>query len=153
MKKNRLVLNYVFPIAALSFVLSLSFMGTNKSVFVKADNTNYDAWVYPDRGYILIEPNGTPVEVTKKTANFDFVPDTLDTSIYNRVITANEEQAYEGARLMGKKEGMLVGISSGAALYVGLSLAKLPEYKNKNIVIICPDGGDRYLSTPLFGEE
>lgn len=80
-----------------------------------------------------------------------FVPETLDTSVYDRVITVTEEQAYAAARLIGVKEGVLVGISSGAAAHAAFTLAREEKYVGKNIVVILPDGGDRYLSTELFG--
>ena len=79
-----------------------------------------------------------------------FIPAVLDTGIYAEVIPVENEQAYEAARLIGKNEGVLVGISSGAALYAALELAKRDEYAGKTIVALLPDTGDRYLSTPLF---
>ena len=79
-----------------------------------------------------------------------FIPKVLDTGIYDEVIPVENEQAYEAARLIGKKEGVLVGISSGAALFAALELAKRDEYAGKTIVVLLPDTGDRYLSTPLF---
>lgn len=79
-----------------------------------------------------------------------FVPEVLDTTVYDEVIKVNEEQAYAAARLMGKKEGVLVGITSGAALHAAIELAKKQEWAGKRIVAILPDGGDRYLSTPLY---
>jgi len=79
-----------------------------------------------------------------------FIPKVLDTGIYDEVIPVENEQAYEAARLIGKNEGVLVGISSGAALYAALELAKRDEYAGKTIVALLPDTGDRYLSTPLF---
>ncbi len=81
-----------------------------------------------------------------------FVPDILDTQIYDEVIAVTEEQAYEASRLMGRKEGILVGISSGAALYGAVTLAQQQENHGKNIVVILPDSGDRYLTTALFSE-
>jgi len=79
-----------------------------------------------------------------------FIPAVLDTTVYDEVIPVENEQAYEAARLIGKNEGVLVGISSGAALYAALKLAKRDEYAGKTIVALLPDTGDRYLSTPLF---
>ncbi len=79
-----------------------------------------------------------------------FVPDVLDTSVYDEVIAVKDEDAFETAREVGKKEGVLVGISSGAALFGALQVAKRPEYAGKNIVVLLPDTGDRYLSTTLF---
>ena len=79
-----------------------------------------------------------------------FIPAVLDTSVYDVVFPVENEQAYEAARLIGKNEGVLVGISSGAALYTALELAKRDEYAGKTIVALLPDTGDRYLSTPLF---
>ena len=79
-----------------------------------------------------------------------FVPDVLDTKIYDEVIAVSNEDAFATGKLIGKKEGVLVGISSGAAAWAAIELAKRPENKGKNIVVLLPDTGDRYLSTPLF---
>ena len=81
-----------------------------------------------------------------------FVPDVLNTKIYDEIITVQNEDAFATGKLIGKKEGVLVGISSGAALWAGIQLAKRPENKGKNIVVLLPDTGDRYLSTALFAE-
>lgn len=81
-----------------------------------------------------------------------FIPSILDTNIYDAIMPRTEEQSYEASHLLGSLEGMLVGISSGAALSAGIELAKLEENKDKNIVVLLPDSGDRYLSTPLFKE-
>lgn len=81
-----------------------------------------------------------------------FVPDTLDTSIYDEIITVANEAAFETGRTIGRKEGVLVGISSGAAMWAAIELAKRPENEGKTIVVLLPDTGDRYLSTPLFAE-
>lgn len=81
-----------------------------------------------------------------------FVPDILDTQIYDEVIAVTEEQAYEVSRLIVRKEGILVGISSGAAFYGAITIAKRQENHGKNIVVILPDSGDRYLTTALFSE-
>ena len=81
-----------------------------------------------------------------------FVPSILDTGIYDQVIPVKEEEAYEAARLLARREGILTGISSGAALSVGLRLAREEENAGKTIVVLLPDTGERYLSTPLFQE-
>lgn len=81
-----------------------------------------------------------------------FVPDVLDTKIYDEIITVSNEDAFETGRLIGKNEGVLVGISSGAAVYAALELAKRSENEGRTIVVLLPDMGDRYLSTPLFSE-
>ena len=81
-----------------------------------------------------------------------FVPNTLDTSAYDEVFTVTNEQAYETGRLIAHNEGMLVGISSGAATYAAIQIAKRPENKGKTIVVLLPDTGERYLSTPMFAE-
>ena len=81
-----------------------------------------------------------------------FVPNTLDTSVYDEVFTVTNEQAYEMGRLIAHNEGMLVGISSGAATYAAIQIAKRPENKGKTIVVLLPDTGERYLSTPMFAE-
>ena len=78
------------------------------------------------------------------------MPDVLDTKIYDEIITVSNEDAFATGKLIGKKEGVLVGISSGAAAWAAIELAKRPENKGKNIVVLLPDTGDRYLSTPLF---
>lgn len=80
----------------------------------------------------------------------NFVPKTLDTSVYDEVIAVTEEQAYEMGRALAREEGILVGISSGAALYAAVFTALRPENEGKNIVVLFPDTGDRYLSTPMF---
>lgn len=79
-----------------------------------------------------------------------FVPEVLNTEIYDEIITVTEDQAYMAGRMSGEKEGILVGISSGAALYAGITLAKREENKGKNIVVLLPDTGDRYLSTEMY---
>ena len=109
---------------------------------------------------IAVEPKGSPVLSEGHPGphkiqgiGAGFVPKTLDTSIYDKVVTAVEEDAYKAARDMGKREGILVGISSGAALSVAIEEAKKPENEGKTIVVLLPDTGDRYFSTPLFNEE
>ena len=81
-----------------------------------------------------------------------FVPEVLNTEIYDEIITVSNDDAFDTARLIGKSEGILVGISSGAAAYAAIELAKRAENKDKNIIVLLPDTGDRYLSTPLFSE-
>ncbi len=80
----------------------------------------------------------------------NFIPEILDRDVYDEVIPVSDDDAFKYARLVGKKEGVLVGISSGAALAAGIELAKRPEFEGKNIVVLLPDTGDRYLSTDLF---
>ncbi len=82
-----------------------------------------------------------------------FVPDVLNTKIYDEIIAVGNEDAFATGKLIGRSEGVLVGISSGAAVYAAIELAKRPENEGKNIVVLLPDTGDRYLSTPLFAEE
>ena len=81
-----------------------------------------------------------------------FVPDVLDTKVYDEIVAVENDDAFATGRLIGHKEGVLVGISSGAAVYAALQLAKRPENAGKNIVVLLPDTGDRYLSTPLFAD-
>ena len=81
-----------------------------------------------------------------------FVPQVLDTSIYDEVMPIADEDAFAAGRMMGRKEGVLVGISSGAALHAAIEQAKRPENEGKTIVVLLPDTGDRYLSTPMFAE-
>lgn len=107
----------------------------------------------------VIEPEDSPV-LSKGTAGTHkiqgigagFIPDVLDTKIYDEIITVKNEDSFETGKLVGKKEGVLVGISSGAALWGAIQLAKRPENKGKTIVVLFPDTGTRYLSTPLFQE-
>ena len=81
-----------------------------------------------------------------------FVPDVLDTKVYDEIIPVANEDAFAAGKRIGKKEGVLVGISSGAAAHAAIELAKRPENKGKTIVVLFPDTGDRYLSTPLFAD-
>ena len=108
---------------------------------------------------VAVEPATSPV-LSKGTAGAHkiqgigagFVPDVLDTRIYDEVIPVANEDAFATGKLVGHKEGVLVGISSGAALWAAIQLAKRPENKGKTIVVLLPDTGDRYLSTPLFAD-
>ena len=113
----------------------------------------------PDVKVVAVEPASSPV-LSKGTAGAHkiqgigagFVPDVLDTKVYDEVIAVENDDAFATGRLIGHKEGVLVGISSGAAVYAALQLAKRPENAGKNIVVLLPDTGDRYLSTPLFAD-
>ncbi|MGN0804436.1 MAG: cysteine synthase A [Candidatus Coproplasma sp.] len=114
----------------------------------------------PDIKVVAVEPFSSPVLSGGKAGphgiqgiGAGFVPQVLDTSVYDEVVTVTEQNAYETARLIGKREGVLVGISSGASAYVAIELAKREEYAGKTIVVLLPDGGDRYLSTPLYNIE
>ena len=108
---------------------------------------------------VAVEPESSPV-LSKGTAGSHkiqgigagFVPDVLDTGIYDEIIPVSNEDAFATGKLIGRSEGVLVGISSGAALWAAIQLAKRPENKGKTIVARLPDTGDRYLSTPLFAE-
>ena len=108
---------------------------------------------------VAVEPATSPV-LSKGTAGAHkiqgigagFVPDVLDTKVYDEIITVENDDAFATGRLFGHKEGVLVGISSGAAVWAAIQLAKRPENAGKNIVVLLPDTGDRYLSTPLFAE-
>ena len=84
------------------------------------------------------------------SAGGGFIPAVLNTEIYDEVITVTDEEAFAAGRQIGRSEGILVGISSGAALQAAIQLAKRPEYEGKTIVVLLPDTGDRYLSTPMF---
>ena len=108
---------------------------------------------------VAVEPAASPVLSEGKAGphmiqgiGAGFVPDTLDTSIYDEVIKIENDDAFAYGRLIGKKEGILVGISSGAALYAAIQVASRDEFKDKNVVVLLPDSGDRYLSTKLFEE-
>ena len=113
----------------------------------------------PDVKVVAVEPAGSPV-LSKGTPGphkiqgigAGFVPDTLDTDIYDEIIPVENEDAFETGRTLAKKEGVLVGISSGAAVFAASQLAKRPEYKGKIIVALLPDTGERYLSTPMFAD-
>lgn len=113
----------------------------------------------PNVRVVAVEPATSPV-LTKGTAGAHkiqgigagFVPDTLDTSVYDEVIAIENDDAFAEGKRFALAEGVLVGISSGAALKAAVMLAKRPENKGKNIVVLLPDSGDRYLSTPLFAE-
>ena len=106
---------------------------------------------------VAVEPAASPV-LSKGTAGSHkiqgigagFVPEVLDTSVYDEVIAVENEDAFAAGKLVGRKEGVLVGISSGAAVWAAVQLAKRPENRSKTIVALLPDTGDRYLSTPLF---
>ena len=106
---------------------------------------------------VAVEPKDSPVLSEGRGGSHmlqgigaGFVPDVLDTRVYNEVFPVSSEDAFSTGRLIGRKEGILVGISSGAAAYAAIQLAKRPENKGKTIVVLLPDTGDRYLSTPLF---
>ena len=113
----------------------------------------------PDVKIIAVEPSGSPV-LSQGTAGphkiqgigAGFVPDTLNTAIYDEVITVDNEDAFETGRALARHDGLLVGISSGAAVYAATELAKRPENKGKIIVALLPDTGERYLSTPMFSD-
>lgn len=108
---------------------------------------------------VAVEPQSSPVLSTGVAGSHKiqgigagFVPDVLNTDIYDEIITVSDEDAFATGRLIGKREGVLVGISSGAAAFAAIELAKRPENKGKTIVALLPDTGDRYLSTELFAE-
>lgn len=113
----------------------------------------------PNVKIVAVEPAGSPVLSTGKGGphkiqgiGAGFVPDVLNTKVYDEIITIENDDAFETAKLLAKQEGVLVGISSGAALHGAIQLAKRPENQGKNIVVLLPDTGDRYYSTPLFAE-
>lgn len=106
--------------------------------------------VEPSASPVLSEGKGGPHKIQGIGAGF--VPDTLNTKVYDEIFTVSNEAAFEIGKEIAKTEGVLVGISSGAALYAALELAKRPEYQGKTIVALLPDSGDRYYSTPLFVE-
>ncbi len=108
---------------------------------------------------VAVEPATSPVLSTGKGGahkiqgiGAGFVPDTLNTKVYDEILPIENEDAFEYSKLLARKEGVLVGISSGAALKAGIDLAKRPENEGKTIVVLLPDNGDRYYSTPLFQE-
>lgn len=125
---------------------------TGTGQFLKEKNPNVQL--------VAVEPADSPVLSEGRSGSHKiqgigagFVPDVLDTSLYDEVITVANEDAFATGREIGHKEGILVGISSGAATWAALQLAKRPENKGKTIVVIMPDTGERYLSTPMFAGE
>ena len=125
--------------------------GTGVGRYLKAQN--------PAVQVVAVEPAGSPVLGGGKAGphglqgiGAGFVPAVLDTTVYDEVLPVTEADAYAAGRLLGRKEGVLAGISSGAALWAALQLAKRPQNAGKTIVVLLPDTGDRYLSTPLFAE-
>ena len=135
------------------FIAGVGTGGTLSGVgnFLKAKNA--------DVKIIAVEPatspvlsKGTPGPHKIQGIGAGFVPRTLDTNVYDEIIMVENDDAFETGKLVGKTEGFLVGISSGAALWAALKVAKRPEYEGKTIVVLFPDSGDRYLSTALFSE-
>ena len=125
---------------------------TGTGEYLKSQNPNVKV--------VALEPASSPVLKTGKGGahkiqgiGAGFVPDVLNTKIYDEIFEAENEDAFAAAKLLAHKEGILVGISSGAALHGAIELAKRPENKGKTIVAILPDSGDRYYSTPLFTED
>ena len=124
---------------------------TGTGEYLKSQNPNVKV--------VAVEPASSPV-LSKGTAGSHkiqgigagFVPDVLNTAVYDEVIAVENDDAFATGKLIGKKEGVLVGISSGAAVWAAIELAKRPENKGKTIVALLPDTGDRYLSTPLFAD-
>ncbi len=113
----------------------------------------------PNVKVIAVEPKSSPVLSEGRSGSHGiqgigagFVPEVLNTRIYDEVIAVTNEDSYSTGKLVGRKEGVLVGISSGAALWAAIEVAKRPENAGKNIVVLLPDTGDRYLSTPLFAD-
>lgn len=135
------------------FVAGVGTGGTVSGVgkYLKSKNPNVKV--------VAVEPAGSPV-LSKGVAGphkiqgigAGFVPETLDTKIYDEIIAVENEDAFATGRTLARKEGLLVGISSGAAVFAATQLAKRPENKGKIIVVLLPDTGDRYLSTPMFAE-
>ena len=124
---------------------------TGVGAYLKSKNKDIKvAAVEPESSPVLSEGKSGPHKIQGIGAGF--VPKVLDTSIYDEIIRVSNEDAFATGKLIGKKEGILVGISSGAAVFAAIELAKKEENKGKNIVVLLPDTGDRYLSTPMFSE-
>ena len=114
----------------------------------------------PEVKLVAVEPSDSPVLSEGRAGSHKihgigagFVPEVLDTTLYDEVITVESDDAFAIGREIGREEGVLVGISSGAAVWAALELAKRPENEGKTIVAILPDTGERYLSTPMFADE
>ena len=135
------------------FVAGVGTGGTLTGVgeYLKSQNPNVKV--------VAVEPAGSPI-LSKGVAGAHkiqgigagFVPDTLNTKVYDEIITVENEDAFATGRELARKEGLLVGISSGAAVWAAARLAKRPENQSKRIVVLLPDTGDRYLSTPMFAD-
>lgn len=135
------------------FVAGVGTGGTvsGTGAYLKAQNPNVKiVAVEPATSPVLSKGEAGPHKIQGIGAGF--IPDTLDTAIYDEIITVENEDAFATGRAFAKQEGVLVGISSGAALWAAKELAKRPENEGKTIVALLPDTGDRYLSTPLFAE-
>lgn len=134
-----------------AFVAGVGTGGTLSGVGKYLRSKNKDVQIFavePATSPLLSQGHAGPHKIQGIGANF--IPETLDTKIYNEIIPVQNDAAFSTAKDLGKTEGVLVGISSGAALWAGLELAKRPEFKGKTIVVLLPDSADRYLSTPLF---
>lgn len=113
----------------------------------------------PQVQIVAVEPSDSPVLSQGKAGahklqgiGAGFIPEILDTTVYDEVIPVTSEDAFETGRMLGKREGVLVGISSGAALWAAIEVAKRPENEGKTVVVLLPDTGDRYLSTEMYAE-
>ena len=135
------------------FVAGVGTGGTISGVgeYLKSQNPNVEVVAVEPAGSPVLS-QGTPGPHKIQGIGAGFVPETLNTEIYDEIITVENEDAFETGRTLARKEGLLVGISSGAAVFAATELAKRPENKGKIIVVLLPDTGERYLSTPMFAE-
>ena len=142
-----------------SYIQNSLTTSVSKEVVLAIQNLSFAYALNPNIKVIAVEPTSSPVLSGGESGphkiqgiGAGFIPETLNTEICDEVLTVSGEDAFKYGKLIGRCEGFLVGISSGAALKAAVDVAERPEAEGKNIVVLLPDTGDRYLSTPLFNE-